>query len=137
MNSHNKILVLFVMICSFAQGLKGQNCPPADCSPALKTTAKAKITKYGVGSYYAQKFEGRRTTMGEIFRCSLLTCACNVLPLGTMVRVTNLKNNRSVILKVNDRLYYKNKRLVDLTPRAARQLGYIGEGITKVKVEVL
>lgn len=95
------------------------------------------IIKYGIASYYAAKFQGRKTASGEVYRNELITAACNVLPLNTWIRVTNLSNNISVIAKINDRLHPKNKRLIDLSKSAAKQLGYISDGLTKVKVEVL
>src|SRR4029079_18409873 len=70
---------------------------------------------YGTASYYANKFEGRLTANGEVFSQQKMTAACNVLPLGIWIRVTNLHNGQSVVVKVNDRLHYKNKRLVDLS----------------------
>jgi rare lipoprotein A len=66
-----------------------------------------------------------------------MTAAHNTLPLGTWIKVTNLSNKKSVVVKVNDRLHPKNPRLVDLSRAAAKQLGYISKGITKVKVDVL
>jgi rare lipoprotein A len=60
-----------------------------------------------------------------------------VLPLGTWIRVTNLKNNKKIVLQINDRLHAKNNRLVDLTKSAAGKLGYIKSGLARVKVEVL
>ena len=95
------------------------------------------IIKYGVASYYAAKFHGRKTASGEVYRNDLITAACNVLPLNTWVKVTNLSNNNFVIAKINDRLHPQNKRLIDLSKSAAKQLGYISDGLTKVKVEVL
>jgi len=92
---------------------------------------------YGTASYYANKFEGRLTANGEVFSQQKMTAACNVLPLGIWIKVTNLYNGRSVIVKVNDRLHYKNKRLVDLSKIAAKKIGYTGGGLTKVKVEPL
>lgn len=92
---------------------------------------------YGVASYYADKFNGRQTANGSIYSHSKLTAACNVLPLNTWIRVTNLRNNRAVVVQVNDRLHPKNKRIVDLSRIAATELGYIGRGLTQVKVEVL
>jgi rare lipoprotein A len=100
-------------------------------------SARKTIIKYGVASYYANKFEGRRTASGEIFISTKYTAACNRLPLNTWIKVTNLRNNKSVIVRVNDRLHPKNKRLVDLSKTSAKKLGYYGRGITKVKVEVL
>jgi rare lipoprotein A len=92
---------------------------------------------FGTASYYAQKFEGRKTANGEIFSHKKLTAACNVLPLGTWIKVTNLKNNKSVIVKTNDRLHPSMKRVVDLTMAAAKQLDFVNAGLTNVKVEVL
>jgi len=91
---------------------------------------------YGTASFYANKFEGRQTANGEIFSQQKMTAACNMLPLGTWIKVTNLKNGRSVVVKVNDRLHYKMKRVVDLSKVAARQIGH-KDGLTRVKVEVI
>ncbi len=92
---------------------------------------------YGTASFYANKFNGRQTASGEIFSQEKLTAACNVLPLGTWIRVTNLRNGRSVILKVNDRMHGRMKRVVDISRAAAQKLNFIKSGLTKVKVEVL
>jgi rare lipoprotein A len=91
----------------------------------------------GAASYYATKFNGRKTASGEVFSNSNMTCACNKVKLGTKVKVTNLKNNKSVILKVNDRLAANNKRAVDVTTAAAKELGFYKNGLCKVKVEVV
>jgi rare lipoprotein A len=110
-------------------------------SPLVKNTkiqlADTPVVKYGVASYYAKKFSGRKTSTGAYYDSSILTAACNVLPLGTWVKVTNLRNNKSVIVEINDHMHPKNKRLIDLSKAAARKLGYISRGITRVKVEVL
>lgn len=92
---------------------------------------------YGQASFYANKFNGRRTASGETFDQKKLTCACNVLPLGTWIKVTNLRNKRSVIVKINDRIHPKMKRIVDLSRVGAQKLGYISSGLTRVKVEVV
>lgn len=91
---------------------------------------------YGTASFYANKFEGRLTANGEIFSQKKLTAACNVLPLGTWIRVTNLRNGRSVVVKVNDRLHYRMKRVADLSGAAAHQIGH-NDGLVRVKVEVI
>ncbi|MFM7311511.1 MAG: septal ring lytic transglycosylase RlpA family protein, partial [Flavobacteriales bacterium] len=88
-------------------------------------------------SYYHNKFEGRRTASGETFRQDSLMCAHKSLPFGTYIRVTNLKNDSSVVVKVTDRLPQSSKRCVDLTTRAAKQLNFIVSGLTKVSIEVL
>ncbi len=95
------------------------------------------VVYYGVASYYADKFSGRQTATGVSYSHKGLTAACNVLPLGTRIKVTNLRNHKSVILIVNDRLHKNNNRLVDLTKSAAAKLGYIKHGLARVKVEVL
>lgn len=113
---------------------------PGDSS-IIKTSApsspKEIVIKYGIASFYAKKFNGRQTANGNTFSSLKYTAACNILPLGTWVKVTNLKNDLSVIVYINDRLHPKNKRLIDLSKTAAGQLDFIGRGITKVKVEVL
>ena len=101
-----------------------------------KTTASGK-TLYGVASYYGKGFHGKKTASGEIFNENGMTAACNVLPMGTWIRVTNMKNKKSVIVKVNDRLHYRMRRLVDMSKAAASQLGYINSGLTRVRIEVL
>ncbi|MFS8082761.1 MAG: septal ring lytic transglycosylase RlpA family protein [Ginsengibacter sp.] len=101
------------------------------------TAAKKIIIKYGIASYYANKFHGRKTATGAIYRKENLTAACNILPLGTWIKVTNLKNDKSVIVRINDRLNSKNKRIIDLSYHAAQLLSYTGQGLTRVKVEVL
>lgn len=93
--------------------------------------------QYGTASYYANKFQGRPTASGVPYDKTKLTCAHNGLPLNTWVKVTNLRNHRSVVVKVTDRLHHKNKRLVDLSGAAAAKLGYLKRGLTRVKLEVL
>ena len=102
-----------------------------------KSSVKKSIIKYGIASFYAKKFNGRQTASGDIYNSTKYTAACNVLPLRTWVRVTNLRNEKTVIVIINDRLHPKNKRLVDLSRSAALALGYTGRGLTRVKVEVL
>jgi rare lipoprotein A len=104
---------------------------------AEKTEPKTRKTLFGTASYYADKFNGRETANGEIYDSKKMTAACNVLPMGTWIRVTNLSNNRWVIVKTNDRLHARMTRVVDLSRAAAEKLGYIAKGLTKVKVEVL
>ena len=100
-------------------------------------TSKSQKVQYGVASFYADKFVGRQTASGEIFRQNKMTAAHNTLPLGTYVKVTNLRNNKKVVVKINDRLHHRNKRLIDLSKSAARKLGFIQSGLTRVKVQVV
>ncbi|MEO9210232.1 MAG: septal ring lytic transglycosylase RlpA family protein [Ginsengibacter sp.] len=93
--------------------------------------------KFGIASFYATKFHGGKTANGEKYDKGKYTAACNILPLNTWVKVTNLQNNKSVIVRINDRLHRKNKRLLDLSYAAAEKLDYIKRGISKIKMEVL
>jgi rare lipoprotein A len=104
---------------------------------AQDSVKKPVKTLQGMASFYSNKFNGRKTANGEIFNQQKFTAACNVLPLGTWIRVTNLRNGRQVIVKTNDRLHPKMKRLVDLSRAAAQKLDFIARGLTRVKVEVL
>jgi rare lipoprotein A len=108
-------------------------------SAGITTHAQAppKKTLYGQASFYHNKFNGRQTASGEIFSQKKMTCACNALPFGTWIKITNLRNNKTVIVKVNDRLHPRVKRVADLSYTAAKKLGYTGHGLTRVKVEVL
>ena len=102
------------------------------------TEAKAKPkVLYGTASFYSNSFHGKKTANGEIFSQQKLTAACNVLPLGTWIKVTNLRNGKSVIVKTNDRLHARMTRVVDLSRAAANKLNYTKSGLTRVKVEVL
>jgi rare lipoprotein A len=106
----------------------------------IKDTASGKKSakiQYGTASWYSDKFNGRQTANGEIFSQKKLTCAHNSLPMGTWLRVTNIRNNKTVIVRVNDRLNARNKRLVDLTKAGAEKLGMIKSGLAKVRVDVL
>lgn len=106
---------------------------------SVRMSKKTRVSKvqYGIASFYHNKFEGRKTANGEIFSQKKLTAACNTLPLNCWVRVTNIRNNRSIILRITDRMHHLNKRLIDLSHIAAKTLGYTGHGLTRVKVEYL
>lgn len=99
--------------------------------------AKRVNVAVGFATFYADKFEGRKTASGERFSQKKMTCAHNTFPMGTRLKVTNLSNHHSVIVKVNDRLHHRNARLVDLSKAAARKIGLSKRGVTKVKVERL
>ena len=91
----------------------------------------------GIASYYHPKFNGRKTSNGEVFSNDKLTCANNFLRLGTYILVSNIKNGKSVIVKVNDRMHAGNKRLIDLSQAAASQLGLLNKGVGEVNITVL
>jgi rare lipoprotein A len=105
--------------------------------PGIHARKKPAKIQYGTASFYSNKFQGRKTAIGEPYDKNKMTCAHNSLPLGTWIKVTNLRNGKSVVVRITDRLHYKNKRLVDLSRVAASKLGYLKRGLTRVKVEVL
>jgi rare lipoprotein A len=94
-------------------------------------------SEVGMASFYHNKFEGRRTSSGEVFHQAEMTCAHKTLPFGTRIKVTNLDNDSTVVVKVNDRLPKHSRRSVDLTRSAAKKLNFIPKGLTKVQIEVL
>jgi rare lipoprotein A len=89
----------------------------------------------GKASYYADKFNGRKTSSGERFSNDSLTAAHKYLPFGTVVAVTNLKNDSVVVVRINDRLPKKSSRIIDLTKAAARKLNFISNGLAQVSIE--
>jgi rare lipoprotein A len=132
-------IVLLIIFCTITPA-----APQAKQVAVITTgnrTAKNEDNKetilYGIASYYADKFVGRQTANGQYYSHDKMTAACNKLPLNTWIRVTNLRNKKSVIVFINDRLHPLNKRLVDLSRMAAQKLGYIGHGLAQVKVEVV
>ena len=91
----------------------------------------------GVASYYADQFDGRQTSNGETYDMYALTAAHPTHPFNTTVRVTNLNNGRSVILRINDRGPFLKDRIIDVSYTAAKQLQMIGTGTAPVRVEVV
>jgi rare lipoprotein A len=91
----------------------------------------------GIASYYSNRFHGRKTASGEKFDQNGLTAMHRTLPFGTRLRVTNLANNRSIEVRVNDRGHPRNRRALDLTRRAAGELGFLRAGVARVKYEVV
>jgi rare lipoprotein A len=93
--------------------------------------------KTGVASYYGAKHHGKRTASGERFNQHGLTAAHRQLPFGTRVKITNLNNDRSCVVRVNDRGPYSRGRLIDVSREAAEQLGMLRSGTAKVRVQAL
>ena len=130
MNKHVWLLFLLTIPAWACSQIKSD-------SVAIGKNKRAAAVQYGVASYYHNKFENRKTANGEVFSQQKMTAACNTLPLNSWVKVTNTRNKKSVILRINDRMHHKNKRLIDLSLAAAKQLKYTGHGLTQVKVEYL
>jgi rare lipoprotein A len=93
-------------------------------------------TEEGIANFYSDKFQGRKTASGAVYDKNKLTASHKTLPYGTKVRVTNLENGKNVVVTVNDRLKSSNPAVIDVTRRAAQDLGFAKAGKAKVKVEV-
>jgi rare lipoprotein A len=91
----------------------------------------------GVASWYGQEFQGNTTASGEAFDLNGFTAAHQTLPFGTTIRVTNLENNKNIVLRVNDRGPHMGRRLLDVSWAAAKRLGFLQSGLTRVRVEVV
>ena len=98
---------------------------------------KSKKVYKGISSYYGPKFHGKLTANGEIFDMYGVSAAHKEFPFNTVVRVTNEKNGKSLLIRINDRGPYIAGRILDCSFGAAKKLGFVGEGTAKVKIEVL
>lgn len=116
------VLVIFLTGFSFSSAT-------AQETDSIQTT--------GMASYYHDKFEGRPTASGQPYRKDSLTAAHPTLPFNTLVRVTNLSNKKSVVVKVNDRGPFVKSRIIDVSKAAAIALGFLDQGLTKVRIEVV
>jgi rare lipoprotein A len=105
------------------------------CSRKSNPSKSGFISEEGQASYYADKFEGRATASGEIFQQRKLTAAHKTLPFGTEVRVTNLQNKKSVLVRINDRGPFVRGRIIDLSRAAAQEIDMIRAGIVPVRIE--
>lgn len=98
---------------------------------------KSTLQTTGLASYYADKFVGRMTANGEIYSHDLLTAAHRTLPFGTYVKVTNIKDNSEVIVRINDRGPFVDGRIIDLSKEAARKLNILSRGVVEVIIEIV
>ena len=129
------LLLLFGAGCASTH-THTQTEPTATSTPALPILqVKSPQTEIGIASYYSRRYHGKRTASGEIFNMYQMTAAHRHLPFGSTVRVTNLRNNRSVIVRINDRGPYIRGRIIDLSLAAARQLDMVKAGIVRVQVD--
>ena len=110
---------------------------PAPAAAPVAAPATAAAGMEGLAAYYSDRLDGRRTASGQVFDQSKLTAAHQTLPFGTMVKVTNTKNGRSVVVRINDRGPTQAGRVVDLSRAAASKLGMLRAGLVPVKLEVV
>jgi rare lipoprotein A len=113
--------------------LLSTGCVHARARPA----APAAEEEEGLAGYYAPQFEGRQTASGALFHHEALTCAHRTLPFGTVVEVERVDDGRSVRVTVTDRGPFVHARIVDLTLRAARELGLVKQGLARVRLRVV
>lgn len=95
------------------------------------------FSERGIASWYGRDFHGRKTANGEIYNMYAMTAAHKTLPLGTWVRVYNLKNGRQAVVRINDRGPFVRNRIIDLSYKAAKKLGVVGPGTAPVKIVAL
>ena len=119
---------------SAAAPTAGASAPASASAPAKATSAESSESKV---AYYGRKFAGRKTASGERFDPNAMTMAHKTLPFGTRVRVTNLKNNKSVVVRVNDRGPTSPELVGDLTHAAARKISMLRSGVVDARLEVV
>jgi rare lipoprotein A len=117
------LILLTFLACSAIPGKKGSDW--------------IGYTESGNASYYALKFHSKKTASGELYDNAKKTAAHRTLPFGTKIRVTNIKNNRSVVVKINDRGPFVKGRIVDLSGSAFSSIANLDVGIIEVKIEVI
>src|SRR5258707_463244 len=133
-----KRAILFLICLMTGLHLMAQNSAGTGTQSTSHHTKKSKreVSKekihYGTASFYANNCEARKAANGEICSQKKLTDASNILPLNHWVRVTNTRNNLSVVLRITDRMHKNNKRLIDLSRAAAKKLKYTGYGLAHV-----
>ena len=91
----------------------------------------------GIASWYGEDFHGRPTSSGEIYNMYDLTAAHKLMPLGTVAKITNLENDQSVVVKINDRGPFIEGRIIDLSYSAAREIGMAEKGLSRVEIKVI
>jgi rare lipoprotein A len=113
-----------------AEEISKASTAPAPVAPAATETEGEE----GIASYYAKRYNYRRTNSGELYDPDKLTAAHPELPHGTRVKVINLANNKEVVVKINDRCRPRKRPFIDLSRQAAKQLGFLGKGIARVRI---
>jgi rare lipoprotein A len=106
-------------------------------APPRMSVVSEEKAEIGVASWYGQEFQGDTTANGEVFDLNGLTAAHPTLPFGTTVRVTNLMNSKNILLRINDRGPHIARRMIDVSWAAAKRLGFVNVGTTRVRVEVV
>ena len=127
--------MLSPLVYSLTTHLSPLPSPLSPLTSPLSSLLFAQNVQSGKASYYAKKLSGRMTASGERLHHDSLTCAHRTYPFGTLLKVTNPANGKEVIVRVTDRGPYVKGRIIDLSVRAARELGILAQGIAPVTVE--
>ncbi|HEY3916247.1 MAG TPA: septal ring lytic transglycosylase RlpA family protein [Stellaceae bacterium] len=125
----------FILFAVLGAALAGCQAAPPPAPPPPPSPPR--FTQIGLASWYGPHFSGKRTADGERLNANALTAAHRTLPINTMVRVTDLENGRSVVVRINDRGPYHRGRIIDVSAEAARMLGMQGDGVARVRIEAL
>jgi len=133
--TYRVIVISIAMLSPLMYSLTSHLSPLTSYLSPLTSKTNAQGVQTGKASYYAKKFSGRKTASGERLHHDSLTCAHRTYPFGTQLKVTNPANGKTVIVRVTDRGPYVKGRIIDLSVRAARELGIIAQGIAPVVVE--
>ena len=128
-------LAVVPVACAITVSACGTGSPRFTSTSSTSSDIESELE--GIASYYAEEFDGRQTANGETYDMNALTCAHRTLPFNTRLKVTNLENGSTVILRVNDRGPFKAGRIVDVSLSAAKQLGMIPTGTARVRLTVL
>jgi rare lipoprotein A len=143
-NRSLRIPLLAGTIAVFALALSAQHADKATVTPvshAVSSTDSVKAHthwyQFGRASWYGGSFQGQQTASGEAYDMNAMTCAHRSLPLGALVRVTNLRNHKSIVVRVNDRGPVPETRVVDLSYAAAHILGFTNRGTAPVRIDVI
>jgi rare lipoprotein A len=118
-------------------GLPPETATPALLAPKLTTSSQTAYELHGLASWYGGVFHGRRTASGEVFDMYAMTACHPTLPFGTIVRVTNRDNQKSVVVRITDRGYLYKGRILDLSYGAAEKVAMVRAGIAHVDLEVI
>jgi rare lipoprotein A len=134
--------IFFVCSCAFLLALLVAGCTGASprftfARAATPAPGSFALAEEGVASYYADEFNGRTTSNGEVYDMHQLTAAHRTLPFNSKVLVTNRSNGKSVTVRINDRGPFKDDRVIDLSLEAAKQIDMIGPGTAPVSLQVL
>jgi len=130
-----KIIIFLILISINCVSQRYSTIGKRNYSKATHSTKKKKWVQIGYATWYGPGFHGKKTASGEIFNMYDLTAAHRTLPFGTIVKVTNLRNGKSVIVRINDRGPFANQAIIDLSYKAAKMIDLKGK--EKVKIEVI